>query len=147
MSVMADGGRRTKDKDDRSLVFGPSSLVVIVGPTASGKTALSIELAAALGGEIVSADSRQIYRGMDIGTAKAIPEQRARVPHHLIDVVSPDTVLTLAEYQRLAYVAIDDIFAVADCRFSSAGQASMSTRSSRGGAFRQSSPGRSSGRN
>ena len=109
--MMTDKGRTTNDEERRSLVVGPSSLVVIVGPTAAGKTALSIELAAALGGEIVSADSRQIYRGMDIGTAKATPEQRARVPHHLLDVVNPDDVLTLAEYQRLAYTAIDEILA------------------------------------
>jgi tRNA dimethylallyltransferase len=84
-------------------------LLAIVGPTAAGKTALSIELAEALGGEIVSADSRQIYRGMDIGTAKATHEERSRAPHHLIDVVDPDQVLTLAEYQALAYRAIEDI--------------------------------------
>ncbi len=88
---------------------GPS-LIVIVGPTAAGKTALAIELAAALGGEIVSADSRQIYRGMDIGTAKATPAERARVPHHLLDIVEPDQVLSVAEYQRLAYAAIEDIW-------------------------------------
>lgn len=87
------------------------SLVVIVGPTAAGKTALSVEVAEALGGEIISADSRQIYRGMDIGTAKATPDQRARVPHHLLDVVAPNEVLTLAQYQQLAYAAIDDIVA------------------------------------
>ena len=85
------------------------TLIAIVGPTAAGKTALSIDLAETLGGEIVSADSRQIYRGMDIGTAKASPEERAAVPHHLLDVVDPDQVLTLAEYQRLAYAAIDAI--------------------------------------
>ena len=111
MNGMADEGRTTNDEERRLLVLGPSSLVVIVGPTAAGKTALSIELAAALGGEIVSADSRQIYRGMDIGTAKATPEQRARIPHHLLDVVSPSDVLTLAEYQRRAYAAIDEILA------------------------------------
>jgi tRNA dimethylallyltransferase len=111
MSVAVGEGRMTNDEEDRSLVFGPSSLVVIVGPTASGKTALSIELAATLGGEIVSADSRQIYCGMDVGTAKATREQRVRAPHHLLDVVKPDAVLTLAEYQRLAYAAIDDILA------------------------------------
>ena len=83
----------------------------IVGPTAAGKTALSLDLAEALGGEIVSADSRQIYRQMDIGTAKATPEERGRVPHHLIDVVDPDQVLTLAEYQALAYRAIEEIAA------------------------------------
>lgn len=84
-------------------------LVVIVGPTAAGKTALSIALAEVLGGEIISADSRQIYRGMDIGTAKATAQERARIPHHLLDVVAPDQVLTLAEYQQLAGAAIADI--------------------------------------
>jgi tRNA dimethylallyltransferase len=76
-----------------------------------GKTALSLHLAEALGGEIVSADSRQVYRGMDVGTAKATPQERARVPHHLIDVVDPDEVLTLARFLRLAYAAIDEVLA------------------------------------
>jgi tRNA dimethylallyltransferase len=89
----------------------PFALIVISGPTAAGKTALSIELAVASGGEIVSADSRQIYRGMDTGTAKATTDERARVPHHLLDVVDPDQVLTLAEYQRMACDAIADIHA------------------------------------
>ncbi len=84
-------------------------LLVIVGPTAVGKTALSLDLAEALNGEIISADSRQIYRQMDIGTAKATPEEQARAPHHLIDIVDPDQVLTLAEYQALAYRTIEDI--------------------------------------
>ena len=78
-------------------------LIAVVGPTAAGKTALSVELAAAFGGEIISADSRQIYRGMDIGTAKATAGERALVPHHLVDIVDPDRVLTAAEYQPLAY--------------------------------------------
>jgi len=86
-------------------------LIVIVGPTAAGKTALSIALAEALDGEIVSADSRQIYRGMDIGTAKATPAERGCVPHHLLDIVNPDQALTLAEYQRMAYAALADIVA------------------------------------
>jgi tRNA dimethylallyltransferase len=86
-------------------------LVVIIGPTAVGKTSLSLRLAEALGAEIVSADSRQIYRGMDIGTDKATVESRARVPHYLIDVVDPDDTLTLAQYQRMAYAAIDAITA------------------------------------
>jgi tRNA dimethylallyltransferase len=68
-------------------------------------------LAEALDGEIVSADSRQVYQGMDIGTAKATPQERARVPHHLIDVLPPDQTLTLAQFQRLAYAAIDGILA------------------------------------
>lgn len=84
-------------------------LVAIVGPTAAGKTALSIALAGLCDGEIISADSRQIYRGMDIGTAKASFEERAAVPHHLLDIVRPDEILTLAEYQRLAYASIADI--------------------------------------
>jgi tRNA dimethylallyltransferase len=83
--------------------------VVIVGPTAVGKTALSLPLAEAIGGEIVSADSRQVYRGMDIGTAKATSEERARIPHHLIDVVDPDETLSLAQFQEMAFAAIDDI--------------------------------------
>jgi tRNA dimethylallyltransferase len=84
-------------------------LLAIVGPTAVGKTAISLQLAAALGGEIVSADSRQIYRGLDIGADKVSPGQQAQIPHHLLDVVDPDQVLTLAQYQRAAYAAIDDI--------------------------------------
>jgi len=88
-----------------------SSLVVIVGPTAVGKTALAIELAQRFDGEIVSADSRQIYRGMDIGTAKPTRQEQALVPHHLIDVVAPDEPYTLANYQAQAYAAIEGILA------------------------------------
>lgn len=86
-------------------------LVVILGPTAVGKSDVALKLARELDGEIVSADSRQIYRGMDIATAKPTREEQALVPHHLIDVVEPDEELTLAEYQQRAYAAIDDIFA------------------------------------
>jgi len=84
-------------------------LVVIVGPTAVGKSALALELVPLFGAEIVSADSRQVYRYMDIGTAKPSPEERARVPHHLIDVVNPDEDFNVSHFQRLAYQAIDDI--------------------------------------
>ena len=84
-------------------------LIVLLGPTAVGKTALSLDLCQAFAGEIISADSRQIYRGMDIGTAKATPAEQARAPHHLIDIRDPDETLTLAEYQALAYAAIDAI--------------------------------------
>jgi tRNA dimethylallyltransferase len=84
-------------------------LLVVFGATAVGKTALSLLLARALNGEIVGADSRQIYRYMDIGTAKPTPEQRSLVPHHLIDLVDPDQNLSAAQYQRLAYTAIDAI--------------------------------------
>ena len=86
-------------------------LLCIIGPTGIGKTALALEVADHFNGEIVSADSRQIYRGLDIGTGKPTPDQLARVPHHLIDCVDPDQSFTLAEYQDAAYTAIDDIFA------------------------------------
>lgn len=84
-------------------------LIVILGPTAVGKTELSLRLCEQLSGEVVSADSRQIYRGMDIGTAKATRDEQARVPHHLLDLRRPDEVLTLAEYQQLAFSTIDGI--------------------------------------
>ena len=70
-------------------------LVAIVGPTAVGKTGLSIEIAQTIDGEIVNADSRQIYRYMDIGTAKPTPEERSIVPHHLFDIVDPDQQFSL----------------------------------------------------
>ena len=88
-----------------------NTLIVVVGPTAVGKTETSIRLAEPLGGEVVSADSRQIYRHMDIGTAKPTPDQRAHIPHHLIDVIEPDQAYSLAQYQAAACAAIDDIFA------------------------------------
>ena len=84
-------------------------LVVILGPTGVGKTDLSIELCQTVRGEVISADSRQIYRGMDIGTAKATPAEQAAAPHHLLDIRAPDEVLTVAEYQQLAYATIDAI--------------------------------------
>jgi len=86
-------------------------LIAIVGPTASGKTTLAISLAQKFGGEIVSADSRQIYRGMDIGTAKPTADERGAVPHHLIDIRDPDEDYTVADYQRDAIAAINDIIA------------------------------------
>ncbi len=84
-------------------------LIAILGPTASGKTALALSLAASFPIEVVSADSRQVYRGMDIGTAKPTGEERERVKHWLLDAVDPDDPFTLAQYQRLAYDAIEDI--------------------------------------
>ena len=84
-------------------------LIAIVGPTAVGKTEISIQLAERLGGEIVSADSRLFYRGMEIGTAKPTLEERLRVPHHLIDVADPDETWSLAVFQRAAAGAIADI--------------------------------------
>ncbi len=84
-------------------------LIVILGPTAVGKTSVSIELAHRLDGEIVSADSRLLYRGMDIGTAKPTEDEIKDVPHHLIDVADPDENWSLAVYQRMAYRVIDEI--------------------------------------
>lgn len=82
-------------------------LVVIVGPTGAGKTRLSLELAAAVGGEVVSCDSQQVYIGMDIGTGKVTAEERARVPHHLIDVLRPDEEMTMARFIELADEAVE----------------------------------------
>lgn len=84
-------------------------LIIILGPTGVGKTSLAIELAGMLGGEIIGADSRQIYQYMDIGTAKPTAEQQALIPHHLIDIVPPDRSLSLAQYQDAAVRAINDI--------------------------------------
>ncbi|MGH2543612.1 MAG: tRNA (adenosine(37)-N6)-dimethylallyltransferase MiaA [Ardenticatenaceae bacterium] len=86
-------------------------LIAILGPTAVGKTEISIRLARRFEGEIVSADSRQFYRGMDIGTAKATLDERAAVPHHLLDICDPANTLTLAEFQERAYAAIAEITA------------------------------------
>ena len=85
-----------------------SPLICIVGPTAVGKTELAIQLARHLDAEIVSLDSRQIYRGLDIGTAKPTPAQRGAVPHHLIDCVDVDRPFSVAAYQRLADIAITE---------------------------------------
>lgn len=84
-------------------------VLVLVGPTAVGKTQLGIALAEALGGEVISADSRQVYKYMDIGTAKPTPEQRARVPHHMIDVVLPDEYFSAGRYARLAAEAVKEV--------------------------------------
>src|SRR5215207_3155123 len=84
-------------------------LILIVGPTAVGKTELAIQLAERLNGEIVSADSRLFYCGMDIGTAKPSPEELARVPHHLIDIANPDEILSLAVFQQKASEVIAEI--------------------------------------
>jgi tRNA dimethylallyltransferase len=86
-----------------------SRLLAVVGPTGVGKSRLALHLAQAFDGEIVSADSRQLYRYMDIGTAKPTREELSLAPHHLVDIVSPDEDFSLAQYQRLAYEAIADI--------------------------------------
>lgn len=100
-----DEGRRKKGEGKG----GRRPLLALVGQTAVGKTELSLRLAEDFGGEIVSADSRLFYRGMDVGTAKPSPAERAQVPHHLIDIREPDQPLTLGEYQDLAYAAINAV--------------------------------------
>jgi tRNA dimethylallyltransferase len=87
----------------------PGVVLAIVGPTAAGKSALSLALADRLGGEVVNADSMQLYRGMDIGTAKLTPAERHGIVHHLLDVWPVTQSASVAEYQRLARAAIDDI--------------------------------------
>lgn len=84
-------------------------LVAIVGPTASGKTTLAVKLAEQYGGEIICADSRTIYKYLDVGTAKPTRQEQARVPHHLLDVVAPNESFTVADFQSLARDAIRDI--------------------------------------
>ncbi len=86
-----------------------SKLVVILGPTAVGKTALSVKLAKKFNGEIVSADSRQVYKGMDIGTGKITKKEMKGIPHHLLSVVSPRIKFTAARYKKLAHKAIKQI--------------------------------------
>jgi tRNA dimethylallyltransferase len=86
-------------------------IVVILGPTAVGKTELSLQLAERFDGEIISTDSRQFYRGMDIGTAKPTSDEQARVPHHLIDIADPDQTWSLALFQKAARTAIAAIHA------------------------------------
>lgn len=86
-------------------------LIVIEGTTASGKSGLGVELAAHYGGEIISADSRQVFRGLDLGSGKITPEETQGVKHHLIDVVDPNDFYSMHDFQRMAYEAIDDVLA------------------------------------
>ena len=84
-------------------------VVAVVGTNASGKSALGIELAKKYNAEIISADSRQVFRGLDLGSGKVTPEETQGVPHHLIDVREPNEFFSMADFQRMAYQAIDDI--------------------------------------
>jgi tRNA dimethylallyltransferase len=92
-------------------VGGGVTVIAVVGPTAAGKSALSLDLAHQLDGEVVNADSMQLYRGMDIGTAKLTPAERQGVPHHVLDLWPVTDPASVAEYQRAARAAIDDILA------------------------------------
>lgn len=86
-------------------------IIVIVGPTASGKSNLAVKLARKFHGEIISADSRQVYEGMDIGTGKITKKEMAKIPHHLLDVANPKKQFSVAQYKRLAEKAIKKIIA------------------------------------
>ena len=85
-------------------------LVILTGPTAVGKTELSIKLAKQIGGEIISADSMQVYKGMDIGSAKIMPEEMQNIPHYLIDVLSPDEEFHVVRFQEMAKEALEQIY-------------------------------------
>lgn len=117
MEQVAENQGTGKPGDDRKpIIHSPQSpisdpVLVIVGPTAVGKTALSLHLAQTVKGEIISADSRLLYRGMNTGTAKPTPHERARIPHHLIDIADPDETVGLAQFQEQAYTAIADVHA------------------------------------
>ena len=91
------------------LVAPNSPLIAIVGPTAVGKTRLALHLAQRLGGEIINADSRQVYRGLDIGTAKATAAERSLVPHHLLDICDPDETFSLALFLQQAKAAVEKV--------------------------------------
>ena len=102
--------RKAVKRDSLSCMIDPSiKLIAIVGPTASGKSDLALELATKHRGEILCADSRTVYRGLDIGAAKPSAADRAAVPHHLLDLVNPDQVLSVAEFKRLAETATAEV--------------------------------------
>ncbi len=84
-------------------------IIIITGPTATGKTDLAVNLALDMGGEVVNCDSMQVYRGMDIGTAKPLPEEKKSIPHHLLDVVNPDEEFNASLYREYAIPVINDI--------------------------------------
>lgn len=108
------GSAQPADREPTGAIHGDAPrrrVPAIVGPTASGKSAAALALAEEFALEIVSADAMQVYRGLDIGTAKPTPEERRRVPHHLVDVVDPDERFSVARYVELAEAAIADVFA------------------------------------
>ncbi len=99
-----------KSKKKLKVKYNPK-IIVVVGPTASGKSSLAVKLAKKFHGEVISADSRQIYEGMDIGTGKITKKEMAKIPHHLLDVANPKKQFSVAQYKRLAEKAIKKILA------------------------------------
>ncbi|HMP67472.1 MAG TPA: isopentenyl transferase family protein, partial [Candidatus Paceibacterota bacterium] len=86
-------------------------IIVIVGPTSSGKSDFAVKLAKKIGGEIVSADSRQVYKGLDLASGKITKKEMCGIPHYMLDIVSPKKVFTVSDFQKIAYKKIDDILA------------------------------------
>lgn len=115
-------------------------LIVILGPTACGKSGLGVTLAKAFHGEIVSADSRQVYRGLDLGTGKITPEEMEGVPHHLLDIVDPNEQYSVARFQSDAYAAIDGISARGSIPFLVGGTGLYLRAVSEGYVFRDAPP-------
>ena len=103
-------------------------VVAVLGPTASGKTALAVELARSRRGEVISADSMQIYRGMDIATAKPSPEEKKGVPHHLMDFLEPSVPFSVAEYAALARETIRQVWERGGAAYSGRGDRALSGR-------------------
>ncbi|MBU2037217.1 tRNA (adenosine(37)-N6)-dimethylallyltransferase MiaA, partial [Patescibacteria group bacterium] len=91
-------------------IYPQKPIIVVVGPTASGKSDLAVKLAKKYNGEVISADSRQVYKGMDIGTGKITKKEMAGIPHYLLDVVSPQRRFTVAQYKKLGQAAIKKIY-------------------------------------
>jgi tRNA dimethylallyltransferase len=106
-----DSSNSTLEKPQKIRVpYKKNRGIILSGPTATGKTALSLEMCRLIGGEVISADSMQVYREMDIGTAKVSDEERSLVPHHLIDILAIDEFFNVTEFYRLAHKAIEKIF-------------------------------------
>ena len=93
------------------MTAGLPKLVVVLGTTACGKSGLGVELAKRFNGEVISADSRQVYKGLDLGTGKVTEEEMEGIPHHMLDVVEPGEAYSVADFQPAAYAAIDDVIA------------------------------------
>lgn len=104
-------------------------VIVVVGPTASGKTGLGVRLAKALNGEIISADSMQIYRGLDVGTAKVTIEEKQGVQHHLIDICDIDESFSVSKYKEMCYDKIEEILSKRKTTYNSWGNRPLYKRS------------------